>query len=138
MQQRTLNAAIYETDSSAMLEIESRLRAHALVKDSVIVGERDSYYAALIVPDKAELIRHLKEMDPAPVYRLEGYHRLNDIDVRALFCDLLEEVNASRYGKRVERFALLESAHGKTREEICAVNRPIIDSLYQDYIAGIG
>lgn len=136
MQQATVKS--FDMTIHEIGEIESRLYEHPLISECIVVGEDEDYYAALLIPDKIELIQHLREIDPEQVYRLDGYNRLNDIDVRAIYCDLLEEINSTLGTKRMERFALLESVQGRTREEICAGNRPIIDSLYQDYVPGIG
>lgn len=122
----------------AVREIESRLCMSLLVSQCAVVGEHDEYYAALVVPDKYCLGQHLQGHYPGHEFRLNGYHRLNHIDIRAVFCDLIESINESLDGKRIERFALLESSRKTTREGLCAENRTVIDSLFQEYIPGIG
>lgn len=124
--------------ASAAREIESRLCMSLLVSQCAVVGEGEEFYAALIVPDKYCLGQHLQAHYPGQDFRLDGYHRLNHLDIRAVFCDLIESVNESLGGKRIERFTLLECSRRTTREGLCSENRAVIDSLFQDYIPGIG
>lgn len=119
-------------------EIESRLCMSLLVRQCAVVGEYEEYYAALLVPDKYSLGQYLQSHNPAQEFRLDGHHRLNHIDIRVVFCDLIESINKSLDGKRIERFALVDGGRKTTRESLCAENRVVIDSLFQDYIPGIG
>lgn len=118
--------------------IEDLIREHALVRNCVVVGEDRSYYSVLLSPEKAYLAQKLQEDDPQTTYKLDTYHGLNHIEIRSYFCDLLERVNQQLTGKRIERFALLEFDADKTREDIIAEYKMIIESFYQDYIPGIG
>ena len=126
------------TTTGAVEEVEKIICSHPLVCNCVVVGEEQDYFSALLAPNKSALVQRLEEDFPSENHTLDSYHRLNSIDVRRYFCDLLEEANARLKGKRVERIALLDLATGKPREILCEENRPIIDSFYQEYIPGIG
>lgn len=134
------HAAINEvmSERGTVEEVEQIICSHPLVCNCVIVGEEKDYFSALLSPNKSALVKRLGEDFPSEEHTLDSYHRLNSIDIRRYFCDLLEETNAKLKGKRVERFALLDLAAGKPREILCEENRPIIDSFYQEYIPGIG
>lgn len=119
-------------------ELESRLCMSLLVSQCAVVGERAPYYAVLLVPDKYCLGQYLQTHFPGEEFRLDGFHRLNHIDIRTTFCDLIESINTTLDGKRIERFALVEATRKKTRDDLCADNRAVIDSLFQDYIPGVG
>lgn len=118
--------------------LEALIRAHPLVEACVVVGENEAYYSALIAPDKRHLADTLSAEHPDVVYRLDGFPWLNHIEIRAYYCDLIERINAQTKGTRIERFVLLEFDPGKKREQICQEHKHIIESLYQDYIAGVG
>lgn len=118
--------------------IEELICEHPLVRSCIVVGHDRTYYGVMILPDKESLNRKLYEEEPHASYNLETYQGLNHIDIRCLYCDMLEMVNKKLTGKRIERFALLDEIADKPREEICADNKIIIDSFYRDYIPGIG
>lgn len=119
-------------------DLEVLIRTHPLVESCVVVGDEEEYLSALICPCKAALASALEEDEPGVHYRLNSYPALNRIEVRAYYCDLLEQINAQANGKRIERFALVDFAADKAREQICEENRAIIESFYQEYIAGVG
>jgi len=127
------------TNARSIVEkVEQIICSHPLVCNCVVVGEEKDYFSALLSPNKSALVQRLDEDFPSEEHMLDSYHRLNNLDIRRYFCDLLEEINATLKGKRVERFALLDLAAEKPREILCEENRPIIDSFYQEYIPGIG
>ena len=119
-------------------KVETLVCEQPLVCACVAVGEDKPYYAVLLLPDKAGLIGKLRESNPNSNYSLDSYQRLNQIDVRRYYCDLLEQVNKRLEGKRIERFALVDFDPNQPRRKTIEGNRAIIESFYQDYIAGVG
>lgn len=119
-------------------DLEALIRAHPLVESCVVVGDDEEYLSALISPCKAALEQALEQDEPGTYYRLSSYPVLNRIEVRAYYCDLLEQINTQANGKRIERFALVYFAPDKTREQICEEHRVLVESFYQEYIAGVG
>ncbi len=118
--------------------VEALVCEQPLVCACIAVGEDKPYYAVLLSPDKTALTEKLRGTSPNSNYNLATYQGLNQIDVRSFYCDLLEQVNKRLDGKRIERFALLDFDRIQSREAAIAENRSIIESFYQDYIAGVG
>lgn len=118
--------------------IESAIKKHPLVRHCILVGQDEDYYAALILPDKQQLAQTMREDSEAPPANLNSYAGMNRIDVRMYYCDVLEQVNAQLGHKRIERFVLVNLDEDKSRQEICETNAAIIESFYQEYIAGVG
>jgi long-chain acyl-CoA synthetase len=86
--------------------IESALRAHPLVTEAMVVGEKRNYGAALVMPDFAALAKRLGAAVPAdPDARTALLAR---DDVRALYQAAVDGVNAdlARY-EQLKRFALV-------------------------------
>lgn len=119
-------------------DIEALIAAHALVESCVLVGEHEDYLSALISPNKRHLACALEEHYPGMRFKLERHVSLNCLEIRALYCDLLEEINAQVKAKRIERFTLVDFDSRKTREQICQEHQVLIESFYQEYIAGVG
>lgn len=137
--QRTLLKPVSDAIVSPLVvQLESAIIEHPLVQDCLVIGEDQAYLSALIAPDKNRLYQQLRAEKTEGEIRLDNYLRLNDIDIRALYCDLLESVNARFPDNRIERFALMEIDTSKSRDVFLAEKKPIVDSLYQDYIPGIG
>lgn len=138
MQQTLLKPVGDATVSSLVEQLESAITEHPLVQACLVIGEDQAYLSALIAPDKSRLYQQLRTEKAEGEIRLDNYLRLNDIDIRALYCDLLESVNVRFPDNRIERFALMEIDTNKSRDVFLAEKKPIVDSLYQDYIPGIG
>jgi long-chain acyl-CoA synthetase len=86
--------------------IETRLKAHPLVAESMLIGDRRRYPAILIVPDFAALERRLQDLGrPAEEDRAALIARA---DVQALYQELVDGLNRdlAQY-ERIKRFALL-------------------------------
>ena len=126
------------SDSLTVEKIEGLISEHPLVHSCVVVGEAESFYSVLVSPDKANLIQTLRDDNPNFKCNFDSYQSMNRIEVRSYFCDLLEQVNAQLKERRIERFVLLNLDKSKSRDAICADNTIIIESFYQEYIAGVG
>jgi long-chain acyl-CoA synthetase len=82
--------------------IEQRLRAHPLVAEAVLVGDRRHFAAALLVPDLAALGAALG-LAPAQVGG-----RLQAPEVQALFQQVVDQVNLQlAQFERVKKFVLI-------------------------------
>jgi long-chain acyl-CoA synthetase len=87
--------------------IEMRLKAHQVVQEAIIVGDRRNFPAALIVPDFAALEAILKKMGAPSGTREQLVQRA---DVVALYQALIDEINLDlAQFERIKRTALLPS-----------------------------
>jgi long-chain acyl-CoA synthetase len=115
--------------------IEQRLRAHPLVVEAVLVGDRRHFPAALLVPDVARLAARLNQ-DPAAV---RG--SLTSDAVRALYQSVVDEVNRGlAQFERIKQFALLEEeltiANGVLTPSL-KIKRRVVEERYRTVIEEI-
>ncbi len=112
--------------------IEARLRAHALIAEAVLIGDRRHFAAAILLPDLPALGAALGA--DAERVRL----RLEDPQVRTLFQQAVDAVNAdlAQY-ERVKKFALLATEFTVAAGELTPtmkVKRRIVEERYRDLI----
>jgi long-chain acyl-CoA synthetase len=117
--------------------IEQRLRAHPIVAEAIMIGDRRHFPAALLIPDFAALASALRQ--DAAVAR----ERLTSPEVRALFQAVIDQVNRDlAQFERIKKFGFvadeLTIANGALtptlkvkRRVIEARYRSLIDELYQ-------
>jgi long-chain acyl-CoA synthetase len=116
--------------------IESALRAHPLIQEAVVVGERRHFAGALLVPDFAVLARRLQGVLPEdPAARGEVLRR---DDVQGWFQAAVDAANAglARF-EQIKRFALLSrelTAEAGELTPTLKVKRRIVEARYQEDI----
>ncbi|HJR60612.1 MAG TPA: long-chain fatty acid--CoA ligase [Vicinamibacterales bacterium] len=121
--------------------LENTLKRSPLVAEAVVLGDRQRYAAALIVPDFAALERRLKDLGRPPGEREELIKRE---DVMALYDEIVDGLNRdlAQY-ERIKRFALLPKEFSiesgeltptlKVKRKIVAEKwREVIEGLYRD------
>jgi len=112
--------------------IEARLRAHALIAEAVLIGDRRHFAAAILLPDLPALAAALGA-DAA-----RARDRLEDPQVRTLFQQAVDAVNADlAQFERVKKFALLPTEFTVAAGELTPtmkVKRRIIEERYRDLI----
>ena len=87
--------------------IELRLKASPLVQEAILVGDRRSFPAALIVPDFAALEMKLRQRGAPSGTREQLVERA---DVLAMYQELVDEINLDlAQFERIKRTALLPS-----------------------------
>jgi long-chain acyl-CoA synthetase len=85
--------------------IETILKRSPLVSEAVVLGDRQKYAAALIVPDFAALERRLKDLGRPPADRAELVKRE---DVVALFQEIVDGLNRELSPfEQIKRIAIL-------------------------------
>ena len=85
--------------------IEAILKRSPLVSEAVVLGDRQKYAAALIVPDFAALERRLKDLGRSPADRAELVKRE---DVLALFQEIVDGLNRELSPfEQIKRIAIL-------------------------------
>jgi long-chain acyl-CoA synthetase len=119
--------------------IETRLKMHPLVAESVLIGERRRYPAVLIVPDFAALERRLQDLGrPAEEDRERLVRRP---DVNAIYQELVDGVNRdlAQY-ERIKRLALLPrefTIAGGELTPTMKVRRRTVEELWKDVIEAL-
>jgi long-chain acyl-CoA synthetase len=112
--------------------IEARLRAHALIAEAVLIGDRRHFAAAILLPDLPALAAALG----ADAERARA--RLEDPHVRGLFQQAVDAVNADlAQFERVKKFALLATEFTVAAGELTPtmkVKRRIVEERYRDVI----
>jgi long-chain acyl-CoA synthetase len=112
--------------------IEQRLRAHPLVAEAVLIGDRRHFPAALLVPDFARLAVQLgRDAESARA-------ALRTDAARALFQAIVDDVNRHlAQFERIKRFALLEEemtmANGVLTPSL-KVKRRVVEQRYRAVI----
>ena len=109
--------------------IEQRLRAHALVSEAILVGDRRHFPAALLVPDFVALGTALG------VSAGDARSRLDAPDVRARFQQVVDRVNADlAQFERVKKFVLIADevsmASGLLTPSL-KIKRRVVDERYR-------
>jgi long-chain acyl-CoA synthetase len=120
--------------------IEAVLKRSPLVAEAVLLGDRQKYAAALIVPDFAALERRLKEVGRSaaagPQSRADLVKR---DDVRALYQEIVDALNRdlSQF-ERIKRIAILPSEFTVESGELTPtlkVKRKVVAERWRDEIA---
>jgi long-chain acyl-CoA synthetase len=121
--------------------IENTLKRSPLVAEAVVLGDRQRYAAALIIPDFTALERRLKDLGRPPGEREDLVTRE---DVVGLYEEIVSGLNRelSQY-ERIKRFALLPKEFSiesgeltptlKVKRKVVEEKwRTVIDSLYKE------
>jgi long-chain acyl-CoA synthetase len=116
--------------------IEAILKRSPLVSEAVILGDRQRYVAALIIPDFAALERRLKGLGRPPAERAELVGRA---DVLALYQEIVDGLNRelSQF-ERIKRIAVLPAEFSIETGELTPtlkVKRKVVEGKYADTIA---
>jgi long-chain acyl-CoA synthetase len=119
--------------------IEAQFKAHTLVSEAVVIGEKRHFPAVLLVPSVAALASHLQEEAPATVDAAGTW--LARPQVQALYGAIVEDVNRglAQY-ERVKAFRLLPAEFTLATGELTPtfkVKRRVIDTKYATEIASI-
>jgi long-chain acyl-CoA synthetase len=118
--------------------IENTLKRSPLVVEAIVLGDRQRYAAALIVPDFAALEKRLKELGRPLGPRDELVKRE---DVVGLYEEILDGLNRelAQY-ERIKRFALLPREFSIESGELTPtlkVKRRVVEEKWGDVIAGL-
>ncbi|MEO5894629.1 MAG: long-chain fatty acid--CoA ligase [Vicinamibacterales bacterium] len=118
--------------------IEAILRRSPLVSEAVVLGDRQKYVAALIIPDFAALERRLKDLGRPPAERPELVARA---DVVALYQEIVDGLNRelSQF-ERIKRIAVLPAEFSIDSGELTPtlkVKRKAVADKYRDAIAAL-
>ena len=112
--------------------IEARLRAHALIAEAVLVGDRRHFAAALLLPDLPALCAALGADEQS------ARARLDDPQIQALYQRAVDAVNADlAQFERVRKFALVAAEFTVAAGELTPtmkVKRRIVEEKYRDLI----
>jgi long-chain acyl-CoA synthetase len=115
--------------------IEERLRAHTLVNEAMLVGDRRHFPAALITPDFGALGSRLKIDD------LTARARVGGEDVRALYQQIVDDVNRDlAQFERIKKFVVLADDFSIATGELTPtlkIKRRVVEEKYRDVIEGI-
>jgi long-chain acyl-CoA synthetase len=118
--------------------LEERLRAHPLVSQAVVVGDRRPYVAALIALD-ADGLRDWCEERSRPVP--ENGAAVDDPDVRAAVQEAVDAANASvSQAESIKRYALLPRDLSLEADELTPtlkVRRAVVEREYASIIEGL-
>jgi long-chain acyl-CoA synthetase len=126
--------------------IENVLKQSPLIAEAVVLGDRQKYAAALIVPDFAALERRLRDLgrppsshaSPAASERAELVERA---DVRALYQEIVDGLNRelSQF-ERIKRIAILPREFSIDSGELTPslkVKRKVVEEKYAAVIQGL-
>jgi long-chain acyl-CoA synthetase len=118
--------------------IENTLKRSPLIAEAVVLGDRQRYAAALIVPDYAALEKRLKELGRPEAAREQLVVR---DDVVALYEEIIDGLNRelSQY-ERIKRFALLPREFSIESGELTPtlkVKRKVVEEKWREVIAGL-
>jgi long-chain acyl-CoA synthetase len=118
--------------------IENTLKRSPLVSEAVVLGDRQKYAAALIVPDFVALERRLKDLGRPPGERAELVTRE---DVLGLYDEIVAGLNRelSQY-ERIKRFALLPQEFSIDSGELTPtlkVKRKVVGEKWREVIEGL-
>jgi len=118
--------------------IESVLKKSPLIGEAVVLGDRQRFAAALIIPNFAALERRLKDLGRPPAERDELVVRA---DVVALYDEVVTALNQelSQY-ERIKKFRLLPREFSIDTGELTPtmkVKRKVVEEKWKDEIARI-
>jgi len=115
--------------------IEERLRAHPLVNEAMLVGDRRHFPAALITPDFRVLASRLSLDDHA------ARSRVHADDVRALYQAIVDEVNRDlAQFERIKKFVVLADDFSIATGELTPtlkIKRRVVEAKYREVIEGM-
>jgi long-chain acyl-CoA synthetase len=119
--------------------IENTLKRSPLVAEAVVLGDRQRYAAALIIPDFAALERRLKDLGRPPSDSRDAL--LARADVTGLYDEIMTGLNRelSQF-ERIKRFALLPREFSIDTGELTPtlkVKRKVVEEKYREVIAGL-
>jgi long-chain acyl-CoA synthetase len=119
--------------------IEALFKAHALISEAVVVGEKRHFPAVLLVPDFAALARDLNV--PVPSTPEATSQWLASPEVQARYAGIVAEVNQglAQY-ERLKQFRLLSREFTLATGELTPtfkVKRRVIDTMYAADIASM-
>jgi long-chain acyl-CoA synthetase len=115
--------------------IEAILKRSPLISEAVVLGDRQRYAAALIIPDFAALEKRLKDLGRPPAERDALVQRE---DVVALYQEIVDGLNRelSQY-ERIKRIAVLPREFTMDSGELTPtlkVKRKVVEEKYRDTI----
>jgi long-chain acyl-CoA synthetase len=119
--------------------IENTLKRSPLVAEAVVLGDRQRYAAALIIPDFAALERRLKDLRRPPSDGRDAL--LAREDVIGLYDEIIKGLNQelAQY-ERIKRFALLPKEFSIETGELTPtlkVKRKVVEDKYRDVIQSL-
>lgn len=116
--------------------IEGQLRAHALIAEAVIVGDKRNFPAALIAPDFAALAAHLGL--PRPEGEAAASVLVGQAEVRKVYASIIETLNLTlAQFERIKKFTLLSRELTLEAGELTPtlkVKRRVIEQRYREQI----
>ena len=115
--------------------IEAILKRSPLISEAVVLGDRQRYAAALIIPDFAALEKRLKDLGRPPAEREQLVERE---DVVALYQEIVDGLNRelSQY-ERIKKIAVLPREFSIESGELTPtlkVKRKVVEEKYRDAI----
>lgn len=118
--------------------IEAILKRSPLVSEAVVLGDRQRYAAALLIPDFAALERRLKDLGHPPAERAELVQRP---DVVALFQEIVDGLNRelSQF-ERIKRIAILPAEFSIDSGELTPtlkVKRKVVEERWRREIESL-
>jgi long-chain acyl-CoA synthetase len=119
--------------------IENTLKRSPLVAEAVVLGDRQRYAAALIIPDFAALERRLKDLRRPPSDGRDAL--LAREDVIGLYDEIIKGLNQelAQY-ERIKRFALLPNEFSIDTGELTPtlkVKRKVVEEKYREIIQAL-
>ena len=118
--------------------IENTLKRSPLIAEAVLLGDRERYISALIIPDFTALETRLKELGRPAGQREELVKRE---DVTGLYDEILAGLNRelAQY-ERIKRFALLPTEFSIESGELTPtlkVKRKVVEEKWRDVIGSL-
>jgi long-chain acyl-CoA synthetase len=115
--------------------IEATIKRSPLVSEAVLLGDRQKYATALIVPDFAALERRLRDLGRPPAERAELVRRP---DVIALYQEIIDALNRdlSQF-ERVKRITVLPTEFSVESGELTPtlkVKRKVVEERFREQI----
>ena len=119
--------------------IEASLRAHDLVAEAVLVGEKRHFAAVLLVPDLEQLCRRIAMARPADDHATRAM--LARPDVQSLYAQVVAGVNDRlAQFERIKKFAVLSrefTVHSGELTPTLKVRRKVVENTFSDVIEGM-
>jgi long-chain acyl-CoA synthetase len=118
--------------------IEAVLKRSPIVAETVLLGDRRRFAAALIVPEFTALERRLKDLGRPPAPRAE---LVNRADVLALYQEIIDALNGglSQF-ERIKKFVLLPAEFSIQSGELTPtlkVKRKVVEERYRAQIEAL-
>jgi long-chain acyl-CoA synthetase len=116
--------------------VEAALRAHPVIAEAVLVGDKRNFPTALLVPDFVALARHVGAAPPAGPADAQAL--VSRPDVLGLVAAAVESVNARlAQFERIKKFTLLAAEFTMAADELTPtlkVKRRVIERRYRHHI----